>query len=73
MHTFKYNDPQEFVAKPGVVARGFQDPDVLDPDVMAPTAGKSTWRMLLTITAGRGWTPKSIGITKAFLQGKTLH
>ena len=73
VHTFKYNDQQEFVAKSRLVARGFQDPDVLDLDVMAPTAGKSTWRMLLTITAARGWTPKSIDITKAFLQGKKLQ
>ena len=59
-------------AKARLVARGFQDQDVDILDTASPTCTRTNIRLALCIMAMKGWTPQSIDIKTAFLQGKEL-
>ena len=60
-------------AKARLVARGFQDKDIDLLDTSSPTCSKTNVRMALVIASSMGWTPNSIDISTAFLQGKPLE
>lgn len=53
-----------------LVARGYEDEQCYPKD--SPTIGKSAMRMVLAITASKGWEIKTTDIKSAFLQGKEM-
>jgi hypothetical protein len=54
-----------------LVARGYEDMQEYPKD--SPTIGKSAVRVVLAITASKGWTIRTTDIRSAFLQGKQIE
>lgn len=62
----------EIVPKARLVARGFEEIQNDDIEKASPTCGSESLKMILAITAQKGWTPNSIDVKTAFLQGDTM-
>ena len=54
-----------------LVARGFEEEEIVHKD--SPTVGKSTLRVIMTVTASKKWIPKTTDIKSACLQGNKLE
>ena len=72
VQTLKMDDEGNVKAKARLVARGFEDPDLGDIITASPTCGRGMWRLAVQICANKGWMPRCIDITTAFLQGEEL-
>jgi hypothetical protein len=72
LYTYKDLGGGKRKAKARLVAQGFQDPDKDSLTCAAPTAHKSTFRLVLAICATEQWAPRSIDIKTAFLQGMPI-
>ena len=59
--------------KARLVARGYQEEALNPTETVSPTCRKESLRILLSITASKKWTIKSIDVTSAFLQGKEIE
>jgi len=55
--------------KARLCVRGFQDQDKDLVDSASPTVARSTVRLVLALLATRGWEPRSVDVSTAFLQG----
>jgi hypothetical protein len=73
IYTHKDLGGGETKPKARLVAKGFQDPDKDTLTCAAPTAHKSSLRLALAICAMMGWSPNSIDIKTAFLQGEPIQ
>ena len=60
------------VIKARLVARGYEE-DKNDIRADSPTCMKDSVRMMLGITAGKGWKIRSLDVKAAFLQGKMIE
>ena len=71
--TQKYVDGER-VVKARLVARGFQDSDIIQKDSPTATANRESVRLLLSIAVSLGWQVHSLDHVKsAFIQGDTFN
>ncbi len=59
--------------KARLVVRGDQDEAEDDIQSDSPTVDRHTVKLMMAVAANQGWTPRSIDISAAFLQGKEIE
>lgn len=60
------------IPKARLVIRGFEEDCIKSLKTDSPTCSKEGLRIILSLAAQQHWTPKSIDIKTAFLQGKSI-
>ena len=69
--TEKIGINDEPIIKARLVIRGFEEQEHNQSD--SPTASKSTLRSFLLVSANEGWSPQTVDIKAAFLQGRPIE
>ena len=59
-------------AKARLVARGYEDPDLVDIVMVSPTCDKGIWRIGVQTLANKKVMPRCLDSTGAFLNGEQL-
>jgi len=59
--------------KARLVVRGDQDEAERDIQSDSPTVDRHTVKLMMAVAANQGWSPRSIDISAAFLQGKEIE
>lgn len=61
------------IPKARLVAKGFQEEGGKEIETYSPTVSKSTWRLLISMAASKGWIPGTLDVTNAFLNGDAIQ